>query len=263
VGAAFLVLYLLIQLISLNLRQKTILRPSEKIIVWLAKPSQDLVGGCLDWAGGIWENYIALVDTSKLNEELKKERDGLRREITELQEVRIENQRLRQLLDMGAHGSLKLLAAEVIASGASPYERVIRVDRGKDDGVLQGMAVLHARGVVGQILTVLENHSDVLLLTDAASAVDVVVQRSRARGILRGSRPDELHFEYLPKAEDVQAGDEVITSGLDGVYPQGVTIGTVTRVDPAGEGLFLSASVRPYVDFRRVEEVMIVVGGKK
>ena len=170
---------------------------------------------------------------------------------------------MRDLLNLQAESEWLLLPARRIASGASSFERVIRVRRGKNDGVQPGMAVLHSRGIVGQVFQVFARTADVLLLVDRASAIDVVIQRSRARGILRGEWMRELRFQYLMKEEDLQVGDEVISTGLDGVYPARFPVGVVKSVEAESQGLFLKASVEPYVDFSRVEEVAIVLGAVK
>jgi rod shape-determining protein MreC len=261
--AVLLILYLAAQVLSLSFRKKPTLRLPERWVVALTVPPQQAVSATVGWMGDTWDRYLALVGMSRRVEGLQGERDELARKLVESKEVDLENARLRQLLELGQRSEVHLMAARRLASGASAYERTIRVSRGKRDGVRPGAAVLHPRGVVGQVLEAFPAVSDVLLLVDLVSAVDVIGQRSRARGILRGAHMDELKFEYLSKKEDVQVGDEVITSGLDGVYPKGIPVGVVTSVEAEPEGLFREATVRPRVDFTQLEEVGIVTGGKE
>lgn len=259
-AAALILVYLSLQVLSFNLHRKPQLRAPERLIVAVTAPPQRWVKGIGRWCAGVVNHYLLLSRTSRENERLSAEIARLTAQLTGLQELTNENVRLRELLELGRTRQLKLLGAELVARGASPYERTVRIARGGKDGLAPGMAVLHPKGVVGQVIEVLRDKSDVLLLTDQTSAMDVVDQRSRVRGILRGSRHDELRFEYVPKTEDIQVGDEVVTSGLDGVYPKGIPVGVVTSVNPGSAQLFLSATVRPHVVASRLEEVTVLLG---
>jgi rod shape-determining protein MreC len=259
-AAVFLLIYLLIQILSFRAHEAPTLAPAERVVMYLAAPLQDLGWSAVRGSVNLWQSYIQLIGVSRVTHLLYKERDDLGRRLTEMQEVGMENQRLRALLGFKEREGLKYVFAKRVASGVTPYERTIRVLRGKTDGVRTAMAVLHPAGLVGQVVEASDRSSDVLLLSDLNSAVDAVDRRSRARGILRGSGAGELKLEYITKGDDIAVGDELMTTGLDGVYPKGIFVGTVTKLDKDPKGLFASARVKPGVDFGRVEEVAIVVG---
>ncbi len=258
-GVLLLVTYFVLQLFALRFRGRSDLRFPERMVVAITAPVQYSFDATVGWVGGLFRHYIFLTRTSELNDALKKERDRLHAQLAAMEEVRQENHRLRTLLELEPAFELKLLVAERFATGQSPFERTIRIDRGTEDGLKEGMAVLHPRGVVGQVMNVFGSTSDVLLLIDRISAVDVINQRSRARGILQGHAFDKLRFEYLPRESDVEVGDQIVTSGLDGVYPKGIPVGTVIEVGEETQSLFKSAAVRPYVDYLRLEEVAVVL----
>jgi len=120
------------------------------------------------------------------------------------------------------------------------------------------MAVISTAGVVGKLITVSSDASRVLLINDHNSAVDAFDQRSRARGIIAGVVDDGLIMKYVDRTEDVKAGDVIITSGMDGIFPRGLLVGEVVKVSQEGPGLFLNVQVKPAVDFRKLEQVLVL-----
>jgi len=258
-GAFVLVVYLIIQIVSLGIKDRKNPTLPARVVVFLASPAQHFVTRSLEWTGDVWSHYIALSDAKKENEILTTQVKALRREIMELEESAKENVRLRSLLELKERGDLELVPAERVAIGMSPYERTLRIRRGKKDGIKQEMAVVHSSGIVGQILKVYSGVSDVLLLVDSASAIDVIDQRSRARGILRGRSTNELEFIFLSKEDDFLKGDVLLATGLDGIYPKGLLVGVVSFVEKEPKGLFRTVRVQPHVDFRRIEEVAVVL----
>ena len=120
------------------------------------------------------------------------------------------------------------------------------------------MPVVSPQGVVGQVAEVFADYANVLLLTDKSSVIDVIVQRTRSRGTLRGYTQHQLTFEFFSIDEDLQVGDIVISSGLDGVYPEGLPVGIISASGKQGRKLFLTATVDPYVNFSKIEEVRVL-----
>lgn len=234
-----------------------------RTVFWLASPVQGVIQWTTSSVREIWQHYVAVSGAAQENLTLREELKIQKVKTVQTKELEIENQRLRELLEFREKEALHLLVAERDAAGSSPYERTIRLHRGANEGVAVGMAVVHPSGIVGQVVEVNPKSSQVLLLIDATSAIDVICQRSRARGILRGYSPNELHYEYLSKGEDLQVGDEIVSSGLDGVYPKGIPVGAVTAVDNSRPGLFTFAKVRPHVDFNRLEEAAIVLASMR
>jgi rod shape-determining protein MreC len=134
----------------------------------------------------------------------------------------------------------------------------IVVNKGSSSGIRVGMAVLHPQGVVGQVVSVSSDAARVLLVSDHSSGVDVLLQDSRARGVLEGAGDQACELKFVTKDADVKQGDIVITSGMDAVYPKGIILGAVSRVAEAQGALFQTIEVVPAVDFSRIEDVLII-----
>ena len=202
------------------------------------------------------ELFQARDENARLRTALRRATDDLGR----LTELELENTRLRGLLDFREtlHGDL--LTARVIGRDATGLARTIVIGRGERDGVTKGAAVLAPAGIVGQVFLASPHAARVLLITDHNSGVDGLVQRTRARGIVQGTIDAGCGLKYVKRTEDMQVGDLVITSGLDGIFPKGLPIGQVTAVDKRGQGLFQYAEITPCVDVDQLEEVLVTRG---
>ncbi|MBY0369277.1 rod shape-determining protein MreC [bacterium] len=208
----------------------------------------------------IIDHYLTLVNTQKRNEALEKEVEYLRTKVTALQEVDLENGRLRKGLDFRSDLTQKLLAAHVIANDISTDYFALRIDRGSRDGIRPGMGVISPSGLVGRILRVTNDYSDVLTLLDPTSNVDVVIQRSRARGVLSGKAGEvRCSMKYIDRLDDVTSSDTVVASGFGNVFPKGLLVGYVTDVEPDRNGVIKNVTVKSAVDIYRLEEVFIVL----
>lgn len=254
----FFFIYFSVYLFSLTFTNKPAARAHERVIVAVASPLQKLVNFTYDKISSIFSDYIWLVGKAKENEELQKQLGNLRQRVVQMNEFSQENERLRGLLGLSTPSKYSPIFAERIAFGSNQFERSIRVNKGKNDNVVVGMPVVDAQGVVGQVAEVFDNYSNLILLTDKSSAIDVIVQRTRSRGILKGFTPHQLSFEFLSVDDDLQVGDVVISSGLDGVYPDGIPVGVVSATGKQGRRLFLTATIDPYVKFSKLEEVRIL-----
>ncbi len=148
-------------------------------------------------------------------------------------------------------------AAEIIARDPSPWFGTLVINKGEAQGVTKHMGVLSPYGVVGQTIDASAHSARVLVLTDHNSGVDAVVQRSRARGIVQGALDGTCVMKYLKRGEDVEVGDRVVTSGLDGIFPKGVLIGTVTHVSRGNRGLLQVAEIKPSAPLEQIEEVVV------
>ncbi|MGH7774921.1 MAG: rod shape-determining protein MreC [Candidatus Binatia bacterium] len=196
---------------------------------------------------------------------LRWENENLRRRVLELEaernrllEAEATNQRLRALLEFRSQLPSGSVTAAVIGNSGSTWFHSFILNKGSADGVAKGMAVVSPLGVVGQVVAVTPRSSKVLLITDHHSGVDVVVQRSRARGIVSGSLDNGPLMKYVKRSEDVQEGDRLITSGLDSVFPKGLMVGTVVKVRKKSHGLFQYIGVALAADPSRIEEVLVV-----
>jgi rod shape-determining protein MreC len=187
----------------------------------------------------------------------------LRAELTEMRRLAEESGRYQRLLGLRDATPAETIAARVIAVDASPYFRVARVDIDRGEGtVRRGMPVLTPEGVVGRINRVAGKTSDVQLLVDPRSALDVIVPRTGGRGILRGKSGENGYrcsIEYLARGEPVKEGDAVVTSGVGGGVPRNLAVGHITRIIPGAVGLYQDVEVTPDVDFARLTDVLVVV----
>lgn len=195
-------------------------------------------------------------------EEIRRQNAELRRRNAELEEARQENERLRALVGLVEARELKSEGARVIGRATTPYEQVLTIDKGADDGVAAGMPVLAEGGVLGQTIEVSDSSAKVRLIGDQKSKVAALLQRTRADGIVAGSIGGELTMEFVSRDVTVTVGDVVVTSGMGGVFPKGLLIGEVSDVEVKPSDLYPRIRVSPAVDTRRLEEVVVLTGVK-
>jgi len=233
--------------------------PLRRAVVAVTAPLQQGVLGLGRGVTGLWRGYVDLRGLRAENQRLKDELDAARTQQARLAELEHENGRLRSLAQFAERSPrLHLLTAAVIGQGGDARFRALRISRGSADGLAAGQPVVTAEGLVGRVIAVYAGYADVLLLTDPASAVAVVVQRTRTRATVRGgSAGDRLRLDYVLKTDALADGDELITPGGTGL-PKGLRVGRAVEVD-AVHGLFKSARVMPFVDFDRLEFVQVVL----
>ena len=246
-------------LYSYNLRQKTATTFFERAVLTFAAPFQASIDGFVDTATGTWRNYLWLVDAQQRNLELEQENQELHSRLQQVQEISLQNERLRKLLAFVDDLDRAALPAQIIGEDASNWARTIIIDKGTRAGLRTGLPVVAAQGVVGRIIKIAPGSSRVLLLTDASSAVAALIQRTRTRGIIRG-RGANLSIEYALRDDDIQVGDLLVTSGMGGVFPKGLPLGLVESVEKGQFGLFQQVKAAPTIDFSLLEEVMVIVG---
>lgn len=208
----------------------------------------------------LWHNYLYLVNLRQENEALHELLDRQERQIVELVEIKVAQDRLTSLLGLReAYPYLIMKPAHVLALDPAPWARSIIISLGALDGVLTDQAVIQKRGVVGRVIETAPHYARVLLATDFTSSIDAFVQRSRAVGILRGGGSGPFLLKYVRKDEDVCSGDQIITSGLDGFFPRGLALGTVSWVNRQSAGMFMEVEAYSQVTFDRLEEVMVLI----
>ena len=251
-----------------NLKDPSEVSAFDRVILQSSAPMQYGASQLAHGVSGILQEYVYLVDVKEANDRLRAENARLREANQKLAAHAVENHRLRRLLQLRDQLPGSVLSAQVIAKEPVPPFRVVRVrvDRGERDRVRSGMPVLTSDGLVGQIRRSWGRYSDVLLVADRSSAVDVVVQRSGARGMLKGTNSDERYtcrLEKVSREDDVQVGDLVVTSGLGQLFPAGIAVGRVDEVAKGDFGLYQEAFVAPAVQFSRLEEVLILTAGSR
>lgn len=244
---------------ALNLRNKEHANPVERAVMTLTAPVAGSVAFLSGSLGDIWSNYVDLIEVRRENIELRRSVKGLNERIVANHEAVVENQRLRALLELKGSVAIPSIAVSVIGEDSSAWFKTLVVDRGSDDGLAEGLPVVAAGGVVGRVIKVAPQSSRVLLLTDHASAIAAIVQRSRARGVVRGAGGGRCSLEFTVKDEDVKVGDSVISSGIGGVFPKGLPIGEVTMVKKGEYGVFQTIEVRPTVNIGKLEEMLVLV----
>jgi rod shape-determining protein MreC len=251
-------LLLSIYLLTAGARGQLKNEPLGTVVLWILRPLQMVSQGTVNWIKNFGDNYNTLSGFKAENERLRKRVELLEVEKQKLMEAAATNPRLQQLLDFRAQLPGGSITASIIANSASNWFQSCLLDKGSADGVRKGMAVLTPLGVVGQVVAVTARSAKVLLLTDPNSGIDVLVQRTRARGIVSGSLDNGTVLKYIKRSEDIQEGDRLITSGMDGVFPKGMMVGAVIKVRKQNLGLFQFVEVLPAVQSARVEEVLIV-----
>lgn len=198
------------------------------------------------------------------NRRLKLEVDRLQSLSVRVDELSLENQRLRLLLSMRADPSYHELVAQIIGDSSSAFARSFLLNAGREEGVVYEATAMAPGGLLGRVVRVARHTSLVLTLPDLNSRVPVLVQRSRVRAILSGSNTPLLNMDFVPKGADVRVGDRLITSGIGKVFPKGLLVGQVYAIAATEEtGLFHQISVYPAVDFDRVEEVRLLLPTEK
>lgn len=220
---------------------------------------------------GINEGVSSFLSYFTEKEALQKENDALKNEVSELHsqltqmdEINMENIRLKELLDYKTEtqGQYSLQLAEILAENDNNLQHTITLNKGSNDGVVTGMTVMNHSGLIGRITAVMPDSSEVMLLQDRESAVGVRVWSTReVIGVVEGNGTESSNLQmiHLPHDADLYVGDDLVTSGLDGVFPGGIRIGEVITVEYSANGLTKTAYVKPNVNFSRLEEVFILM----
>jgi len=211
------------------------------------------------WIRSTWNHYFALHNTSRDNEQLRRENDQLKLRVAQLQGKAAEADRLSALLNFKqAHLDVPMLAARVIGASADTASQTIYVDRGERDGVKKNMGVITPDGIVGKVIESYPNTSQVLLLTDKDSGVGAMLASSRAQHPVGGTGEALLSMKYVPNEDDsVKAGETVLTSGMDRIFPRNLPVGTIAEVKSGTP--FKLIRIKPAASLDRLEEVIVLL----
>lgn len=207
---------------------------------------------------GIWNHYFALQNTSRDNEQLKRENDALKLQITQLQSKAAEADRLAQLLNFKKlHLDVPMIGARVIGASAGTASQTIDIDRGERDGIKRNMGVITPDGVVGKVIESYANTAQVLLLTDKDSGVGALLADSRIQSPVGGTGEPLLFMKYVPNDDTVNNGERVVTSGMDRIFPRDLPVGTIVEIKPGNP--FKLIRLRPAANLERLEEVIVLL----
>jgi rod shape-determining protein MreC len=232
-----------------------------ELVAIAVTPVQSLLVRIHRGALGFWANYVDWKSVRRENEQLRGENEQLRVDALQAAETRAENARLRRLLVLRDRLPLATVAGEVIGREAGGWVRSLTVNRGRGDGIAQQTPVIVPEGLVGRVVQVHRGAAVIQLLNDPASTVGAVVQRTRTAGLVEGDAGGAVRFKFMARdGASVTPGDLVVTSGLGTLFPKGLPVGRVARIEDKGSALFHFAVLAPVVDFSRVEEVLLVTG---
>ncbi|NLV32261.1 MAG: rod shape-determining protein MreC [Acidobacteria bacterium] len=259
-SAAVLIPLLVLQLALLSLQIKT---PSGTLLFksWTMAaqaPVLSLFARITGGVGDFWRGYFWLVGARAENEALREAVQRLSLLNGAYEQSRLENERLRRLLTLSDSIERRALGARVTARAPSFLANLVYIDRGKRHGVRVDAPVISGEGIVGRVLLVSADQAQVQLITNPGAAIGVMLENSRTPGVLAGTGDPLLELKYIGDTDPVAVGEVVLSSGLDGILPKGMTIGRVVEVEK-GKGVFQAIRVKPLVDLIHLEEVAVLL----
>ncbi len=248
-------------LATVNIRAPYRIDPVGVLLLEAMYPLQVAASALEQATERFWHRYVALWALRQENEKLRLRLEALQKSAQQATELDFANQRLGQLLALREELGENAVAARIVGRSSLAWIKTVILNKGANQGLTKGMAVIVPEGVLGQVVSVSAHTARVLLVSDPNSAVDILVQRTRVRGIATGLADGGCTLKYIERKEDIQIGDTLITSGLDGIFPKGQLLGTVIRVGAQGGHLFQEVEVKLSADLTKVEEVLVVAPG--
>jgi len=232
----------------------------------IVAPLQEGVAAVFRPIGSFFTNVFRAGALAERVERLEAENAELRREQTEVGTLQVENTEYERLLGIEDAAAVDLMGAAVVAESPSNFEWAVVINRGSDDGVARDMPVVAPEGLVGRVVEAYPSSATVMLIIDPDSRVTARLSTSRETGLIAGQRENPLRFDLIDAETEIVPGELVETSGyqiqagFEGLYPPGIQIGQVERIEPGADGIELSVLVRPNVDFSRLDRVAVVTG---
>lgn len=252
-----LTIFLIIVVVNVGKQQE--FGAPQKIVLELVGVAQRAVTGFSGFFSDRWQSYISLWDVREENKRLRDEVQRYKALNAEFREALATNVRLEKLLELKESLPPPTITARIIGRDPSIWYRTIIIDRGSSHGVQRGMPVVCAEGVVGQVMNTSPHFCKVLLANDPNSATEAIVQENRAQGIVKGKSEDLYELQYVLKSYEITMNDHVVTSGMGGVFPKGIPIGTISQVISNPTGMFQRIDVKPSVNFSQLEYVIIIM----
>lgn len=255
---------LLLALIRFASKDMTLKKTSffENVVIDVVAPLQKSVTTVHSKVTGFFQNYVANVDASRKSIVYQKQIADLKGQLFELDEVLRENQRLKSFLQFGETIPYKQVLAQVVAWDSNSDNKVIRINKGLNQGLRLQAPVITAEGLVGYVFRLTNDFADIITVLDPNNRVDGIIQRVRTHGIVEGYSNERSIMKYVSRTEPIILNDVVITSGLGNIYPKGIKVGTVSRIERESYGITQHVEIFPAVDFSRLEEVAVLVGTK-
>ncbi len=253
----FFILLFSLALMSLSTKQQKEISFLDSFASLFLNPFQNLFTKSIKSVSDGFNHYLDLVNISKENDWLKSEVKRLINEKNELIERISLQKRVASLMVYQKDRKKDSLVASVIGRDATQWSKVVFINKGTRHGVKKHLAVVTNLGVIGQIIHSGFTTSKVLLTIDSRSAVDAIFQQSRVSGVVVGTGGKQCQVKFVPNTAKVQVGDRVLSSGLGGVFPKGLVIGTVSQVVRKKQDLFQEITLTPSSDFSNLEEVLV------
>lgn len=236
--------------------------PLHRLLFWGISPIQKGASAVTDTVVSFKQEYIDLRTVREDNKRLWAQLEQYKEIIDDSREAIAISVRLQKLLDFKEANDYPTVAARIIGKDPSLWFNNVIIDRGTSDGVDSGMPVVTGAGIVGQVYEVSTDYSKVLLTIAPSSAMDVIIQNSRERGILKGTGENSYRLNYILKKINISKGDYIVTAGYGGMFPTGLPVGTVSKVIRKPRGMFLEVEVTPAVDFTTLENLLVILRNK-
>jgi rod shape-determining protein MreC len=232
---------------------------AERVIIDLIAPVQSAITSFERGIASYVDDYVLNLNASKENKKLKTKIAELQNEIFSFQEQIKESNRILDLIKFGEQIERKKVIARVVSWDSADDYKVVRINRGRRDGIKLQSVVTSAEGLVGYVYRLSDHYADVLTILDANNRVDSVVERLRSHGILEGYSSGKCIMKYVNRTEPIILNDMVLTAGLGNVYPKGMKIGYISRIERESYGSTQHVEVTPLVNFSKLEEVIVLV----
>ena len=230
----------------------------ERTVIDSIAPIQRGVFSLRESVSSLFSDYLLNVSASKMNKDLRKQMADLNHQVFTYEEVRRENLRLKKMLQFAQTLPRHKVLAQVVAWDASSDFKVIRLNRGLEHGVKLQDPVITSDGLVGYVYRLTDNFSDVLTILDPNNRIDAIIERTRSHGIIEGRARGKCQMKYVSRTEPVILHDKVFSSGLGHIYPKGVVIGKVTKIQKESYGITQYIEIGPSDNFAQLEEVLIL-----
>jgi rod shape-determining protein MreC len=227
-------------------------------VVDLVSPPERLLHATGLGIRGVWMNYFDLIHVRQQNKSLQTQLDQLRLEEASLAEDARQGQRLQALMGFQEKYIYKTVAAQVIGTAGTEQSHVLLIDKGSKDGIKADLPVITPDGIVGKTRDVFDHASQVLEISDPTSGAGVIMTNTRIQGVLHGNSWGQPEIVNLSPDDRIKAGEPVVTSGGDSIYPRGLAVGTVDRTVSQPEGTLVNVLIKPAANLERLEEVLII-----
>lgn len=255
-----LLIVFLIVIGGIVLDKVAFLSPVKDGVVKITSPLQLAFSTAGKGISNFFHIFGSVGNLNQENQELKNANAKLTSQNIELTEIKKENAILRQQLGFKKKTNFRLLEANVINRNPISALQFLTINKGEKNGVKEGSAVTLNGALVGKISQTDRYTSKVLMITDQTSIVNAFIQESRASGVVKGQLGYGLKMELIPQNKVVNEGDAIITSGLGGILPKGLTIGSVDKAEKAENEIFQTAMIKPTINFKDIEMVFVVLG---